>query len=109
MPPPPACEAVMNSRAIVLPMGDDAVAIGVDAVREVVVAPQITPLPTAPPAVLGLFNLRGSIVPVLDTSRLLDRSPLATIAYTVVVRCRNEDAALVASGVPVMASLGPLV
>src|SRR5688572_7610690 len=40
-------------------------------VREVVSLGFITSVPTAPPAVSGVFNLHGSILPVLDVSGLL--------------------------------------
>ena len=42
-----------------------------DWVREVVAAPTLTRLVTAPSIVLGLFNLRGEIVALLDTAALL--------------------------------------
>jgi chemotaxis signal transduction protein len=40
-------------------------------VREVVSLGFITSVPTAPPAVSGVFNLHGAILPVLDISGLL--------------------------------------
>ncbi|NND95761.1 MAG: purine-binding chemotaxis protein CheW [Pirellulaceae bacterium] len=47
---------------------------GVDAqsVREVVRAVALTPVPQAPTVVIGMVNLRGQVVPVLSTRRLLD-------------------------------------
>ena len=92
-------------RAILLPVDDEMFAVPVDRVREVVVAPQITPVPTAPPVVLGVFNLRGSVVPILDTGLLLKRGALATIACALVVRCESDDAALVASAIPTVVDL----
>ena len=44
---------------------------GSDWVREVVASPEVALLVTAPPFVLGLFNLRGQIVPLFDTAALL--------------------------------------
>lgn len=40
-------------------------------VREVIVTPAITSLPRAKPPVVGVFNLRGSIVTALDGAALL--------------------------------------
>ena len=57
--------------AVLLPVGDELYAVPMEWVREVVAAPPITMLATAPPVVLGLFNLRGQIVPLFDTAALL--------------------------------------
>jgi chemotaxis signal transduction protein len=42
------------------------------AVREVFTLGPLTPVPTAPPAVAGVANLRGQVIPVLDLMQLLD-------------------------------------
>ena len=46
---------------------------GVEArfVREVLRAVSLTPVPKAPKVVMGLVNLRGHVLPVLDTKHLL--------------------------------------
>jgi chemotaxis signal transduction protein len=44
-------------------------------VREVVSLGFITNVPTAPPAVSGVCNLHGTILPVLDVSGLLGEAP----------------------------------
>jgi purine-binding chemotaxis protein CheW len=49
--------------------------IGVGRVREVVSAQALTPVPLAPPAVRGLINLRGEIVPVIDLRTRLELPP----------------------------------
>lgn len=58
-------------RALLLPVGSDTYAVELAAAREVVAAPDVQPLPTAPPSVVGVFNLRGEIVPAFDTAMLL--------------------------------------
>ena len=58
-------------RALLLPVGPDVYAIDMVAAREVVAAPVVQALPTAPRSVLGVFNLRGDIVPLFDTALLL--------------------------------------
>jgi purine-binding chemotaxis protein CheW len=45
--------------------------IAATSVREIVPHPIVTPLPTAPPFVAGVMNLRGEIVAVIDASTLL--------------------------------------
>ncbi len=44
-------------------------ALPLDRVERVVQAAEVTPLSKAPPSVLGLINLKGSILPVFDLRR----------------------------------------
>src|SRR5690242_599870 len=46
--------------------GRERFCIPVSDVEEVVEWPDMTPLPLAPPSLIGIFNLRGCIVPVID-------------------------------------------
>src|SRR5262245_44664160 len=43
-------------------------------VREIFTLGAITPVPTAPPVVVGVVNFKGAIVPVLNGRRLIDDS-----------------------------------
>lgn len=95
--------------AVLLQVDDDVFGIGVDRVREVVVAPRVTVVPTTPPGVVGVFNLRGAVLPVLDTGCLLARTALTDAAYAVVVRCWDNDAALMVPSIPTMSRIGPAV
>lgn len=95
--------------ALLLRLGDEVFGLDVATVREVVVAPRVTALPTAPPSVVGVFNLRGAVLPVLDTGRLLDGEVLRDSAFAVVVRCWEHDAALMVPAIPTMARLGAAV
>lgn len=40
--------------------------LGILSVREIIELPTVTPVPLTPPWVLGVINLRGSVVPVID-------------------------------------------
>jgi purine-binding chemotaxis protein CheW len=77
-----------------------------DAAREVVRAPRLTRLPTAPGLVLGLFNLRGEIVPLLDTPALLGLSRLPSWSHVAVVRSSLGPAGLTATALPEPVDLG---
>ena len=65
--------------------------IPADRVQEVLRPQPITPLPLAPPAIAGLLNLRGQIIPAIDLRRLLgmalrqDRDPACHL-----VLCRRS-------------------
>jgi chemotaxis signal transduction protein len=52
-------------------LGQQCFAIAADMVGEVVPIDAVTPVPLAPPAVLGLFNLRGTPVALVDLVRAL--------------------------------------
>ena len=89
-----------TTMALLLPVGDDLYALPVAWAREVVAAPTVTRLVTAPSVVLGLFNLRGQIVALLDTAALLGIGAIGPIAYAVVVDGPHGPAGLATTGFP---------
>ncbi len=48
-------------------------AVPANAVREVVRRPRVTRVPHAPPSLLGLGNLRGTVLPLVSLAALIDR------------------------------------
>ena len=76
---------VSGQLALLIPVGSDTYAVSLETVREVVVDPRVTQLPTAPAVVRGVFNLRGDIVPLLDTGLLLGLRPVMEEPYAVLV------------------------
>jgi purine-binding chemotaxis protein CheW len=97
------------TRAILLPVGPEWYALPPVALQEVVADPDVTPLPAAPATVRGLFNVRGQIIPLLDTGALLGREPLTGCPYAAVVRSLHGPAGLALSGMPEPAELAWLV
>jgi purine-binding chemotaxis protein CheW len=93
-------------RVLLVPVGPDLYAVPMDGVREVVRAPVLTRLPTAPALILGLFNLRGEIVPLLDTPALMGLSRLPGWSFAAVVRSSLGPAGLAATALPEPATLG---
>ena len=87
-------------QALLLPVGDDVYALPVEWVLEVVAAPKVTRLITAPPTVLGLFNLRGHIVPILDTAALLGVGTVKSTVFAVVVNCPPGPVGLAVTAFP---------
>jgi len=86
--------------ALLLPVGADLYALPVDWAREVVAAPSVTSLPTAPPMVIGLFNLRGQIVPLLDTAALLGIGAVEAPAFAVVLDSKQGLVGLATTDFP---------
>jgi purine-binding chemotaxis protein CheW len=64
--------------------------IPISAVREVLSAQSITPVPLAPPAVVGVLNLRGRIVTLLDLRVPLGLEPTAEPARAMQVVVEHE-------------------
>lgn len=55
---------------IVFPVGKEEYAISIDMVKEVVATPPIAPIPQAPKHIMGVSNVRGNVLTIMDlTSR----------------------------------------
>ncbi len=89
-----------------MPVGEDWYALDAQSVREVIAWPPVTALPHAPDTVLGLFNLRGEIVPLFDTAALLRLGRPAAWPFAAVVRTGLGPAGLSVSGIPESVELG---
>jgi purine-binding chemotaxis protein CheW len=70
-PPPVEGERAPLRRACVVLLGGRPFAVDILDAREVVVLDTPTPVPGAPAPVLGVVNLRGSVLPVVEARRLL--------------------------------------
>jgi purine-binding chemotaxis protein CheW len=58
-------------RQLMVAVGGQRFALAGDAVREVLRRPHLTRVPHGPPALLGVCNLRGSVLPVVSLARLM--------------------------------------
>jgi len=94
---------------VLAPVGADVYAVPIDRVLQVAVAPALTRLVTAPPHVLGLFSLRGQIVPLLDTSALLGLGASAAFTFVLVLQSPDGLVGLTATAFPERAVLGVCV
>ena len=56
---------------VVFRMGEQRYAVSLDVVERIIPAVEITALPNAPPIVLGVINVAGRILPVLNLRRRL--------------------------------------
>lgn len=86
---------VAAKTVLVFADGPGKYAIDVETVAEVLPFPSATPLPEASPAVLGLVNLRGEFLTVVDLGRLLgteERENDGPAGYLLVLR--RDDARL---------------
>jgi chemotaxis-related protein WspB len=79
---------------IVFEAGAERFGLDVSRVREVLPVPTLRPLPSAPEYVAGLFVYHGTLVPVIDLSRLLVGQPARLLLSTRIVLVEYVDAHL---------------
>jgi purine-binding chemotaxis protein CheW len=84
----------LNDLHLLVALGEDRYALPVEQVREVLRSTVLTPVPGAPAAVRGVLNLRGEIVPALDTAALLELSATGRPGAMVVVEAAGLRAGL---------------
>lgn len=67
-------------------VGDQEFCVNVMAVREIRGWTPVTPLPHSPPYVMGVINLRGAVLPIMDLShRLGIRTAQPTARHVIIV------------------------
>jgi purine-binding chemotaxis protein CheW len=96
-------------RALLLPIGEDTYAVPIELAREVVMAPVVTALPTAPASVLGVCNVRGEIIPVFDTGVVLGLGPMASFRAVALLETTLGPAALAITAIGGSVELGEAV
>jgi purine-binding chemotaxis protein CheW len=74
-----------NSELIAFRIGDQEFCVNIMAVREIRGWTQATPLPHAPPYVLGVINLRGAVLPIIDLSARLGMKEAEPTARHVII------------------------
>jgi purine-binding chemotaxis protein CheW len=102
-------DAERDGDVVVLNVGVDTYAVRALAVREVIPSPVVTPLPASTPVFLGVCNVRGDIVPILDTSALLGLGAGPSPTHVVIVRVPEGEVGLSTTGVPAFTRLGERV
>jgi purine-binding chemotaxis protein CheW len=96
-------ELVMNSliRLLVFVLDEQHYALHLDAVKRVVRMVEITPLPKSPEIVLGMVNIQGRVIPVLNIRkrfRLAERQASLN-DHLIIAHTSNHDVALTADAV----------
>jgi chemotaxis signal transduction protein len=79
--------------------GAEDYALPVDSVLEVAEFGQVTPVPGSPPEVLGVRNLRGQVLPVIDLAALLGLANDARLERIIVAGDGDRRAGLAVEAV----------
>ncbi len=101
-PDPPAADVAGGPRVMLLRAGDVTVAIHADKAREVTVRSLAIRLPGAPSVVCGVVNVRGTLVPLVDLGRLLERAPANPTGWLVTLELGGRRCALAVDALPVL-------
>ena len=92
-------------RAAIISLGGELFTIDLNNVREVFVVESITPVPGMPSGLVGVTNLRGTVIPLLDLRPMLGLSAEAAMTYAVVVKHRNWQVGVLVDTVPEIRTL----
>lgn len=71
--------------------GDQSFCIELNRIREIRRWEPITMLPHSPPFVLGVVNLRGAVIPIVDLAAKLGFPPLQPTKRNVIIICNLGD------------------
>ncbi len=91
-----AVENVETSQWVTFSLAEETYGINVMRVQEVLPMTEIAPVPGAPPFVLGIINLRGNVVTVIDTRMQfgLDEHPADDVSRIVVIETGDQVAGI---------------
>ena len=96
----PRAAGPSTMRAAVISMGGEIFTIDLKSVREVFVVESITPVPGMPSGLVGVTNLRGTVIPLLDLRPMFGLDAVATLRYAIVVQHLNWQVGLLVDEVP---------
>lgn len=73
-------------RVCLFSLGEDLYAVPVETLTEIIISQKIFPVPTTPPHVLGVINLRGNIVPIVDIRSALSLPRQSTPGQIAIIK-----------------------
>lgn len=92
---------------VIFRLGAEQYGMNVSLVREIVDRPELTPVPEAPPDMVGIINLRGQVVPVVDMrSRLAIATP-GSGGYLIVMELGDATIGGIVDGVEAVQTIAP--
>jgi chemotaxis signal transduction protein len=90
-------------RVLVLAVNDAYFAVPMATVHQVLRHPVVTRVPLSPPGLLGVVNVRGEIVALLDTGVMTATGALSDPPFAVLVNGEKDVVALAAEELPTAA------
>lgn len=101
----------LDQQVVIFRLAESSYAIEIAAVREIIRPQPITVVPQAPPFVVGVINLRSSVIPVLDLRRRcgLPHGEQTRESRVVVVQVGDQSVGLQVDAVSEVITLPPEV
>jgi purine-binding chemotaxis protein CheW len=90
-------------RVLILAVNSAYFAVPIETVHQVLRNPMVTQVPLPPAGLLGLVNVRGEIVPLLDAGVLTGTGALLESPFAVLVSGSKDMVALAAEELPIAA------
>jgi len=95
------------SRVCIFAIDDSQYAVDLRHIREVLPIEFITPIPGLPPVVIGMTNVRGSVVPIIDLRLLLGLRPRQLPPFAMVLRHEGYELAVLVDRAPEIITVTP--
>jgi len=92
-PPGTAATAATTQQVLTFVLGEETYGVDILRVQEIRGWSPVTKIPNAPPHVLGVLNLRGSIVPIVDLRKRFNLPHAEYTAVTVIIVLTVRSAA----------------
>ena len=92
-------------RAAIISLGGELFTIDLKSVREVFVIESITPVPGMPSGLVGVTNLRGTVIPLLDLRPMFALNQDPPLRYAVVVKHDTWQVGVMVDTVPEIRTL----
>lgn len=78
-------ETSKKGRYLIFFLGDEKYGIAIDFIKEIIAMMKITNVPKTPPFIQGVINLRGLIIPVVDTRMRFAMEHKESSMYTSII------------------------
>lgn len=92
-------------RVAIISLAGEQFTLDLQHVREVFVVESITPVPAMPSGLVGVTNLRGMVVPLLDLRQMFGLSTEAALRYAVVLKHGTWQVGVLVDTVPEIRTL----
>jgi purine-binding chemotaxis protein CheW len=87
-------------RAAIVSLGGTPFTIDLKNVREVFIVESITPVPGMPSGLVGVTNLRGTVIPLLDLRPMFGLSAETALRHAVLTQHGNRQVGVLVDSVP---------
>ncbi len=98
-------DGVSTVRAAVISLAGEIFTIELKNIREVFVVESVTPVPGMPSGLVGVTNLRGTVIPLLDLRPMFGLNADEMLPYAVVVKHGNWQVGVLVDTVPQIRTL----